>query len=78
LLPFFVLHQPIIIVIAYFIVQLSWSIPVKMIAVVTASLLVVLGFCQFVIIPIRPLHPLLGMKSPDRRTAEASEGQDLA
>ncbi len=60
--PFYILHQTITIIIAYFLIDLEWNFLTK------ASILVVgtFGFSwllyHFVILPIRPLHPLFGLK----------------
>jgi len=60
--PFYILHQTITIIIAYFMIGLEWNFIVK------ASILVVgtFGFSwlvyHFIILPIPPLHPLFGLK----------------
>lgn len=60
--PFYILHQTITVVIAYYLIDLEWNFLAK------ATILVVgtFGFSwllyHFVILPIRPLHPLFGLK----------------
>jgi peptidoglycan/LPS O-acetylase OafA/YrhL len=63
ILPVFVVHQPVIIVIAYYVVQLNASITMKLPIVVFGSLAVSLGLYQFVIRRVRPLQVLFGMKT---------------
>ncbi len=60
--PFYILHQTITIIIAYFMMDLEWNFLTK------ATILVVgtFGFSwviyHFIVLPIRPLHPLFGLK----------------
>jgi surface polysaccharide O-acyltransferase-like enzyme len=63
ILPFFVVHQPVIVVIAYFVVQWNTGILPKMLAVVLGGFTVSLGLYQFVIRRISPLRAMFGMKS---------------
>ncbi len=67
-LPFFVLHQPAIVIIAFFVVQWNASIPVKLPIVVLSSFLAALGVYELVIRRINPIRILFGMKSqhPDK------------
>jgi hypothetical protein len=62
-LPFFVLHQPVIIVIAFFVVQLDASILIKLPVIVISSFLVTLGLYDFIVQRIQPLRLVFGMKS---------------
>ncbi|MDX1436213.1 MAG: acyltransferase family protein [Anaerolineales bacterium] len=62
-LPFYLLHQPVIIAIAFFVVQMTWSLPVKAVLVVFGSLFVTLGLVEIVRrIPL--LRILFGVKTP--------------
>ena len=63
IMPLFVLHQPVIIVIAYFVVQWETGITVKLLTVVLGAFLVTLGLVEFVIKRIDGLRRLFGMKS---------------
>jgi len=67
-LPFFVLHQPVIIVIAFFVVQWNTGILVKLLVVVLGSFLVSTGLYEFVIRRIGPLRLLFGMKPVPKTT----------
>jgi surface polysaccharide O-acyltransferase-like enzyme len=62
LLPFFVLHQPVILTIAYFVVQWQASLTVKLLVVILGSFLVTLALTEFVVKRIPFLRPLFGMK----------------
>ena len=72
LMPFYLLHQPVIIVIAYFIVQLDIGLWVKLPIVVVGSLLVTLALVEPLIRPFRPMRRLFGMK-PRKRKEEGTK-----
>jgi len=61
IMPFYLFHQPVIIAIAFFVVQWDAGIPVKLLVVVLGSLLVTLGLVE-VIKRINVLRGLFGMK----------------
>jgi glucan biosynthesis protein C len=63
IMPFFVLHQPVIIVIAYFVVQWDAGITVKLLTVVLGSFAVTLGLVEQVIKRVGVLRGLFGMKT---------------
>jgi glucan biosynthesis protein C len=69
IMPFYLLHQPVIILIAYFVVQWDVSIPVKLLAILIGSLLITLGLVELLIRPFNPTRMLFGMK-PRRRKEE--------
>jgi len=60
-LPFFVLHQPAIVVIAFFVVQWNVGILPKRLTVVVSSFVVSAGLYELLIRRIRPLQILFGM-----------------
>jgi len=60
-LPFFVLHQPAIIVVAFFVVQWQAALLPKLIIVLTASFALALGLYELLIRRLRPLRLLFGM-----------------
>jgi peptidoglycan/LPS O-acetylase OafA/YrhL len=76
ILPFFVFHQPVIIVIAYFVVQWNAGIPVKLLAVVLGSFAVTIGLYELVVRRIDPLRAMFGMKAAI--TPPASQLQEAA
>jgi hypothetical protein len=72
IVPFYLLHQPVIFVIAFFVVQWDTGTTLKYLAVVLSSLLVTLGPVEL-IKRIRVLRLLFGMKTR-RRAMPSSEG----
>jgi len=70
IMPFYLLHQPVIILIAYFVVQWEAGIPVKLLVIVIGSLLITLGLVELLIRPFKPMRRLFGMK-PRRETKKA-------
>jgi hypothetical protein len=80
ILPFFVFHQPVIIVISYFVVQWETAILPKLLVIVLASFVATIGIYELVIHPFEPLRILFGMKSrravagvsPDHRSLPPS------
>lgn len=62
IMPFFVFHQPVIIILAYFAVQWPVHLVVKLLIVVVGSFLVTLGIYEFLIRRIGWLSRLFGMK----------------
>lgn len=61
-LPFFVLHQPVIIVIAFFLVQWNVGIRIKLPVVVATSFVVSIGLCALLVRRIAPPDRAFGMK----------------
>ena len=72
MLPFFLLHQPVIIVIAYYVVQWNAGIFPKLMTVVISSLLVTLALYEFVIRRVGFLRTVFGMKTTARPSATQS------
>lgn len=62
LLPFFVIHQPVILVIAYFVVQWDLGLLPKLMLVLVSSLAITLGLCEFLVKRVGFLRMLFGMK----------------
>lgn len=69
-LPIFVLHQPVIIVIAFFVVQWDAGILPKLLLVVGGSFLVTFGIYELFIRRIEPVRALFGMKPRRRKNDE--------
>lgn len=63
ILPFFVFHQPVIIILAYYIVQWQASLAVKLICVVAGSFCVTLSIYELLIRRIALLRLVFGMKN---------------
>jgi len=72
IMPFYLLHQPVIILISFFVVQWDVSIPVKLLVILIGSFLITLGLVELLIRPFKPMRMLFGMK-PRRRREEKSK-----
>jgi peptidoglycan/LPS O-acetylase OafA/YrhL len=75
LLPFFVVHQPVILAIAYFAVQWEATIAIKLLVIVLGAFVVSIGLTELVIKRVGILRVLFGMKPrpqvPGVQTGEA-------
>jgi len=71
-LPFYVLHRPVIVVIAFFVTQLTAPAPLKYLLTVVCSFAVAVSLCEYVVRPVGELHFLFGMK-PGAETASAAK-----
>jgi peptidoglycan/LPS O-acetylase OafA/YrhL len=67
ILPFYLLHQPVIIVISFFVVQWEVNLWVKMLVILIVSFLITLGLVELLIRPFKPMRRLFGMKPRGRR-----------
>ncbi len=74
LLPFFVLHQPVILVLAYFVVQWNMALVPKMLIVGIGAFAITLALVEFVVKRVGVLRLLFGMKP----AAEGEERPALA
>jgi len=61
-LPFFMLHQPAIVVVAFFVVQWDAALLLKLVPVVLVSFALAMGAYEGVIHRVRPLRALFGMR----------------
>ncbi len=62
ILPFYVLHQPVIWAFAFYVVQWEAGVTVKMLTVTLASFVVTIGMYELLIRRVAPLRALFGMK----------------
>jgi hypothetical protein len=62
LLPFFVLHQPVILVISYFVVQWQMGLLPKLLVVLVTSFAATLALVELVVKRVAVLRSLFGMK----------------
>lgn len=67
IMPFYLLHQPVIIAIAYYVVQWDADILMKILVVVFGSLLITLALVELLIRPFKPVRTLFGMKPRHER-----------
>lgn len=68
MMPFYLFHHPIIIVIAFYVVQWDAGIPLKMAAVLIGSFILTLGLFELIIKRIKPMQYLIGMKVKKKTT----------
>jgi glucan biosynthesis protein C len=66
IMPFYLLHQPVIIVLAYFVVQWEVGIWPKILVVVVGSFFITMAIYEVLVRRFKPARVLLGMK--ERRT----------
>jgi glucan biosynthesis protein C len=69
LLPFFVVHQPAILAVAYFVVQWEVAIGIKLLVVVLGAFALSIGLTELVIKRVGILRLLFGMKTPPKAPA---------
>ena len=67
--PFFFVHHPVIIFIAFYVVQWEVNLLIKLLVVLISSFALSLGFYELLVKRINPVRTLLGMK-PQRRKGE--------
>jgi peptidoglycan/LPS O-acetylase OafA/YrhL len=72
IMPFYLIHQPAIIVIAYFVAQWGIDILPKLLVVLSGSVLISLGLVELLIRPLKPMRRLFGMNPGGGMTLEAS------
>ncbi len=61
-MPFYVIHQPIIIIIGFFIYNLDWAVPVKAAFLVSLSFITIMILYHFIIRKVNFLRVLFGLK----------------
>jgi glucan biosynthesis protein C len=76
IVPFFVVHQPAIIVIAYFVVQWVAALAPKLLVVVVGSFVVSLALYQLVIRRVGTLRVVFGMKQSFKGTTPVMPATD--
>ena len=72
LYPFYILHQTVIIVIGYYICQMSWSIGVKFWSVSLLTLISCVSFYTLCIVPFNIMRILFGVKIKSRSKNKVS------
>jgi glucan biosynthesis protein C len=63
IVPFYVFHQPPIVLVAFFAVQWPVGLPAKLAVVVLGSLAMTLAVCELVVRRVKPVRVLFGMKA---------------
>ncbi|MEX0290880.1 MAG: acyltransferase family protein [Flavobacteriaceae bacterium] len=70
--PFYILHQTVTIVIAYYLMNLSWSIWLKFIILTGGTFLVCWLLYELFILRIPLLHPVFGLKKQNKAVVEGA------
>lgn len=60
--PFYILHQTVIIFLAYYITKIGWPISLKSFALIFSALFLTSSICYFLIKPFNPVRLLFGLK----------------
>jgi hypothetical protein len=68
--PFFILHQPVIIFIAFYAVQWEVHLSIKLLVVVIGSFAATLGLYEFLVRRINPVRAMLGMGSRNSKRSK--------
>ncbi|SNR70475.1 acyltransferase family protein [Dokdonia pacifica] len=61
--PFYILHQTVLIVIGYYVIQQPWNIPVKLLVLALSSFIVIVFIYRYIVYPFKILRFLFGMKN---------------
>ncbi|HYK73915.1 MAG TPA: acyltransferase family protein, partial [Pseudoneobacillus sp.] len=69
-MPFYVIHQPVIVFIAFYLYQLSWNIPGKLLCISMGSFGIIMFLYHFVIQRISILRVLFGLKGNSKKVKE--------
>ncbi|WP_051554526.1 acyltransferase family protein [Maribacter antarcticus] len=65
--PFYILHQTVIVIFGYYIIQLNVNIPVKMTLLFLSSFFVIVLLYRFLIYPFKVTRVLFGMKKKNEK-----------
>ncbi|MEH7082052.1 acyltransferase family protein [Neobacillus drentensis] len=76
-MPFYVLHQPVIVFLGFFIRDLSWSIPVKLIFLVPVSFILIIICYHFIIRRVQFLRFTFGMKGHANKSVTFSKNKGV-
>jgi peptidoglycan/LPS O-acetylase OafA/YrhL len=66
--PFYILHQTVLVVFGFYIIQLDLNIPVKMLLLFISSFSVIVLFYRFLIYPFQITRIFFGMKKHDKKS----------
>lgn len=64
--PFYLLHQPVIIVVGYFVIQLQFPVLLKAMLIILLSLMVIWTVYRFLIVPFNAMRLMFGMKRKEK------------
>jgi glucans biosynthesis protein C len=74
-MPFYVLHQPVIVILGFFISDLVWSIPLKLLFLSTVSFSIIMILYHFGVSRVTFIQIIFGMKGDARATINAKPNQ---
>ena len=60
--PFYIFHQTVIVVIGYFVIQLSWPLSLKAVLLLCSTFTVTAGLCLLLVYPFNWMRYLFGLK----------------
>ncbi|MGD9092638.1 MAG: acyltransferase family protein [Anaerolineales bacterium] len=60
--PFFFIHQPVIIFVAFYVVQWQVGVPIKMVVVILGTFILIVGIYELLVRRVNPIRALLGIK----------------
>ncbi|WP_413299494.1 acyltransferase family protein [Bacillus sp. 1P10SD] len=69
-MPFYVLHQPVIVTLGFFIADETWSIPVKLIFLMVTAFCIIMLLYHFIISKVAILRILFGIKGEKKPKSE--------
>ncbi|UII56413.1 acyltransferase family protein [Cytobacillus spongiae] len=61
-MPFYIIHQPVIVIIGFFIKDLSWPIGLKLVFLICISFIIIMGIYHYVVRNLSPIRILFGLK----------------
>ena len=61
--PFYIFHQTVVVILAYYIVQWQSTVPVKALAVAVVAFLITAGICLVLIYPFNLIRKIFGLKA---------------
>ncbi|WP_419887314.1 acyltransferase family protein [Neobacillus niacini] len=62
-MPFYVLHQPVIVTLGFMLADLDWSIPAKLVILLTIAFVIIMTIYHFIILRISFIRILFGTKA---------------
>lgn len=72
-MPFYVLHQPIIVGLGYYLYQKSWNTPSKLLILTLGSFFIIMVIYQFIIQHISVLRVVFGIKGKSKKETKDSD-----
>jgi len=67
--PFYLLHQPVIVVVSWFVIQLQFPILLKALLIILISLTIIWSVYRFLIVPFNAMRLIFGMKKKEKKLA---------